>query len=85
MGPIAQRVISELGHAKRSNVVDLHALREARELYQEIDAEDDDLSRLPPDQAAWMAAFKTLGGLSSILLGAEALQPLANRMDEAEE
>lgn len=85
MGPIAQRIISELRNAQRSNVVDLQALREARELPPEIDTEDDDLSRLPPDQAAWMAAFKTLGGLSSILLGAEALQPLAKRMDEAEE
>ena len=84
MGPVAQRVISELRHAKRSNVIDLQALREVRELHQESDAEDDDLSRLPPDQATWMKAFKTLGALSHILLGTEALQPLAKRMDEAE-
>lgn len=85
VGPIAQRVISGLRHAKRSNVVDLQSLREARELHQEIDAEDDDLSRLPPDQGTWMKAFKTLGALSHLLLGAEALQPLANRIDEAEQ
>jgi hypothetical protein len=85
MGPVAQRVISELRHAPTSNVVDLQSLREARELHQEIDAEDDDLSRLPPDQATWMKAFKTLGALSHFLLGAEALQPLAKRIDEAEQ
>lgn len=85
MGPVAQRVIHELRNARRNQVVDLQALREARELYQELDVEDDDLSRLPPDQGTWMKAFQTLAALSNFLLGADALRPLAKRVNEAED
>jgi len=85
MGPIAQRVITELRHAKTSNAVDLQVLREARQLVPEIDVEDDDLSRLPPHHAAWMKAFTILGTFSHFLLGTEPLQPLAKRIDEAEQ
>ena len=84
MKPVATKLVKELRKAKRSAVIDLAALREAKELQQALEGMDGEVHGLPPNHAAWMHVFKVLAGLAHTLLGTHALRKLSERVEAAE-
>lgn len=86
MQPVASKVLQEIRKAKRSQVIDLRAARELREVVASLADDDAEAAGvLPIQHAQWMSAFKLLSQLAHPLLGLRALRKFADRVRELEE
>ena len=71
--------------AKRATVIDLAALRDARELSQAMDAATAGSDELPASHAAWMRSVTVMSAFAGGLLETHALRKLADRVARADE
>jgi hypothetical protein len=86
MQPVAAKVLQEIRKAKRSQVVDLRAARELRDLTASLDQDEpDSADALPVQHAEWLSTFKRLTLIAHPLLGLRALRKLAERIQELED
>ena len=85
MGPVAAKIVKELRKAKRAAVIDLAAVRDARELSHAMDVAMPGSDDLPPNHAAWMRSFAVMTAFAGGLLETHALRKLADRVAAADE
>ncbi len=86
MGPLTQKLLKELRSARKSNIIDLAPLREARKAQRQL---SEDLRAqahaFPPQHGAWMEHLLTLTNLGNSMLRSRALAKLAERIEAAHE
>jgi len=84
MGPVATKLLKDLRRAQGNNVRDLHALRQTRDLMNNLERDRQDVDEvLPPDHRQWMHTFQLLATVANGMLGMDPLRKLAIRVDEA--